>query len=106
MEDYYIDIVIGEGQDYSCSSAAAATIYSNWGNDFSWQLSAPLRDRFGIVEHMQYYTIDELEQIVLRSSDVFHTSIAPEAAHELHDARVVHLVLPIAYLSGCVILRS
>ena len=47
------------------------------------QLSAPLRDRFGIVEHMQYYTVDELEKIVQRSSDVFHTSIAPEAAHEL-----------------------
>ena len=47
------------------------------------QLSAPLRDRFGIIEHMQYYSVDDLEKIIQRSSVVFNTKIDPEAAIEL-----------------------
>ena len=46
-------------------------------------LSAPLRDRFGIVEHMNYYTQDELTKIIFRSAKIFHTSIQDEGAHEL-----------------------
>ncbi|MCZ3929208.1 Holliday junction branch migration DNA helicase RuvB [Lactobacillus crispatus] len=83
MEDYYIDIVIGEGQTTNAVHVPLPPFTLIGATTLAGQLSAPLRDRFGIVEHMQYYTIDELEQIVLRSSDVFHTSIAPEAAHEL-----------------------
>ncbi|MCT7732746.1 MAG: Holliday junction branch migration DNA helicase RuvB, partial [Lactobacillus crispatus] len=83
MEDYYIDIVIGEGQTTHAVHVPLPPFTLIGATTLAGQLSAPLRDRFGIVEHMQYYTIDELEQIVLRSSDVFHTSIAPEAAHEL-----------------------
>ncbi len=83
MEDYYIDIVIGAGQTTHAVHVPLPPFTLIGATTLAGQLSAPLRDRFGIVEHMQYYTIDELEQIVLRSSDVFHTSIAPEAAHEL-----------------------
>lgn len=83
MEDYYIDIVIGERQTTHAVHVPLPPFTLIGATTLAGELSAPLRDRFGIVEHMQYYTIDELEQIVLRSSDVFHTSIAPEAAHEL-----------------------
>jgi Holliday junction DNA helicase RuvB len=83
MEDYYIDIVIGEGQTTHAVHVPLPPFTLIGATTLAGQLSAPLRDRFGIVEHMQYYTIDELEKIVQRSSDVFHTSIAPEAAHEL-----------------------
>ena len=83
MEDYYVDIMIGEGETTHAVHVPLPPFTLIGATTLAGQLSAPLRDRFGIVEHMQYYTIDELEQIILRSSDVFNTSIAPEAAHEL-----------------------
>lgn len=83
MEDYYIDIVIGEGQTTHAVHVPLPPFTLIGATTLAGQLSAPLRDRFGIVEHMQYYTVDELEQIIQRSSDVFNTQIAPEAAHEL-----------------------
>lgn len=83
MEDFYVDIVIGEGETTHAVHVPLPPFTLIGATTLAGQLSAPLRDRFGIVEHMQYYTVDELEQIVERSSDVFHTSIAPEAAHEL-----------------------
>lgn len=83
MEDFYVDIVIGEGETTHAVHVPLPPFTLIGATTLAGQLSAPLRDRFGIVEHMQYYTVDELEQIVERSSDVFHTSIVPEAAHEL-----------------------
>ena len=46
-------------------------------------LSAPLRARFGFSEKLQYYTIEEIEQIVKRTAKVFNTTIDEEAAHEI-----------------------
>ncbi|MBF0844457.1 Holliday junction branch migration DNA helicase RuvB, partial [Streptococcus danieliae] len=46
-------------------------------------LSAPLRARFGIVEHMNYYTDAELAQIVTRSASVFSTAISEQGALEI-----------------------
>ena len=46
-------------------------------------LSAPLRDRFGIISHMEYYDEQELQEIVLRSSDIFQTEIIEEGALEI-----------------------
>lgn len=83
MEDYYVDIMIGEGETTHAVHVPLPPFTLIGATTLAGQLSAPLRDRFGIVEHMQYYTVDELEQIIERSSDVFHTAIAPEAAHEL-----------------------
>lgn len=83
MEDYYVDIMIGEGETTHAVHVPLPPFTLIGATTLAGQLSAPLRDRFGIVERMQYYTIDELEQIILRSSDVFHTAIASEAAHEL-----------------------
>lgn len=83
MEDFYVDIVIGEGETTHAVHVPLPPFTLIGATTLAGQLSAPLRDRFGIVEHMQYYTVDELEQIIERSSNVFHTAIAPEAAHEL-----------------------
>ncbi|KRM40903.1 Holliday junction DNA helicase RuvB [Lactobacillus hamsteri DSM 5661 = JCM 6256] len=83
MEDFYVDIVIGEGETTHAVHVPLPPFTLIGATTLAGQLSAPLRDRFGIVEHMQYYTIDELEQIIERSSEVFHTAIAPEAAIEL-----------------------
>ncbi|EFG55392.1 Holliday junction DNA helicase RuvB [Lactobacillus amylolyticus DSM 11664] len=83
MEDFYVDIMIGEGETTHAVHVPLPPFTLIGATTLAGQLSAPLRDRFGIVEHMQYYTVNELEQIIQRSGDVFHTSIAPEAAHEL-----------------------
>ena len=45
-------------------------------------LSAPLRDRFGIISHMEYYEDQDLKEIVLRSADIFQTEIVEEGAFE------------------------
>ncbi|GFZ27318.1 Holliday junction branch migration DNA helicase RuvB [Lactobacillus corticis] len=83
MEDYYIDIVIGEGQTTHAVHVPLPPFTLIGATTLAGQLSAPLRDRFGIVEHMQYYTVSELEQIIQRSSQVFNTKIEDQAAHEL-----------------------
>ncbi|MCT2884465.1 Holliday junction DNA helicase RuvB C-terminal domain-containing protein, partial [Lentilactobacillus parabuchneri] len=46
-------------------------------------LSAPLRDRFGIVEHMNYYKTADLEDIVRRTADIFQIDIQESGAHEI-----------------------
>lgn len=83
MEDFYIDIVVGEGQTTHAIHLPLPPFTLIGATTLAGQLSAPLRDRFGIVEHMQYYQVKDLEKIILRSSEVFHTKISPQAAHEL-----------------------
>jgi holliday junction DNA helicase RuvB len=83
MEDYYVDIVIGEGQTTHAVHVPLPPFTLVGATTLAGQLSAPLRDRFGIVEHLQYYSADELQKIVLRSSSVFDIKIEPAAAHEL-----------------------
>ena len=46
-------------------------------------LSAPLRDRFGVVSHMEYYTVDELKSIILQSAHVLDVAIDDKGAFEL-----------------------
>ena len=46
-------------------------------------LSAPLRDRFGVVSHMEFYTVPELEKIIIRSANVLNVDIDSDGAHEL-----------------------
>ncbi|RMC45194.1 Holliday junction branch migration DNA helicase RuvB [Lactobacillus sp. ESL0230] len=83
MEDYYVDIVIGEGQTTHAVHVPLPPFTLVGATTLAGQLSAPLRDRFGIVEHLQYYSISELEKIISRSSSVFKIEIAAQAAHEL-----------------------
>lgn len=83
MEDFYIDIVVGEGQTTHAVHVPLPPFTLIGATTRAGQLSAPLRDRFGIIEHMQYYSVDDLEKIIQRSSVVFNTKIDPEAAIEL-----------------------
>ncbi|WP_278960542.1 Holliday junction branch migration DNA helicase RuvB [Lactobacillus apis] len=83
MEDFYVDIVIGEGQTTHAVHVPLPPFTLVGATTLAGQLSAPLRDRFGIVEHLQYYDIDELQKIIQRSSDVFNIKIGDQAAHEL-----------------------
>lgn len=83
MEDYYVDIVIGEGQTTHAVHVPLPPFTLVGATTLAGQLSAPLRDRFGIVEHLQYYNVSELEKIIQRSSNVFDIKIDLPAAHEL-----------------------
>ncbi|MCT6806803.1 MAG: Holliday junction branch migration DNA helicase RuvB, partial [Bombilactobacillus sp.] len=83
MEDFYVDIVIGEGQTTHAVHVPLPPFTLVGATTLAGQLSAPLRDRFGIVEHLQYYNVTELEKIIQRSSSVFNIEIASQAAHEL-----------------------
>jgi Holliday junction DNA helicase RuvB len=83
MEDFYIDIIVGQGTE-SRSLHHQLVPYTLIGaTTTSGKLSAPLRDRFGIVEHMEYYSEDELSKIVFRSADVLNIKIDEDGAHEL-----------------------
>lgn len=83
MEDFAIDIVIGKG-------ASARSIRLNLphftligATTRAGLLTAPLRDRFGVVHHLEFYTEEELQTIVLRSAEVLDVEIDPEGALEI-----------------------
>ena len=83
MEDYVIDIVIGKG-----ASARSIRLYLPkftlvGATTRAGMLTAPLRDRFGVVHRLEFYTVDELTEIVLRSAQVFHVAIDREGAREI-----------------------
>ena len=83
LEDYQIDIMIGEGPaarsiklDLQPFTLVGATTRAG-------MLTNPLRDRFGIVARLEFYTPDELQRIVTRSASLMNAPIAPEGALEI-----------------------
>lgn len=83
MEDYVLDIIVGSDStsrniriDLPPFTLVGATTRAG-------DLSSPLRDRFGIISKLQYYTEDELKEIVKRTSRVLNTKIDEDAAFEL-----------------------
>ncbi|MCH3962882.1 MAG: Holliday junction branch migration DNA helicase RuvB [Clostridium sp.] len=83
MEDYAIDIVIGKGAssrsirlDLSSFTLIGATTRVGL-------LTSPLRDRFGMLCPMQFYSESELSEIILRSADILNVKIDMEAAREI-----------------------
>ena len=83
MEDYFIDIIVGEGPNAHPVHFPLPPFTLVGATTRAGQLSAPLRDRFGIVSHMEYYTVEDLTDIVLRSADIFQTSIVQSGAIEI-----------------------
>ncbi|GAJ25967.1 Holliday junction DNA helicase RuvB [Liquorilactobacillus sucicola DSM 21376 = JCM 15457] len=83
MEDFYVDIVIGQGPTAHPVHFTLPPFTLIGATTRAGLLSAPLRDRFGIIAHMNYYTEDELATIVERSADIFQTLISLSGAHEI-----------------------
>ncbi|WP_419154036.1 Holliday junction branch migration DNA helicase RuvB [Weissella viridescens] len=83
MEDFYVDIIVGEGPTAHPVHFPLPPFTLIGATTRAGMLSQPLRDRFGIVEHMAYYNTDELATIISRSADVFGTSISEQGAYEL-----------------------
>lgn len=83
MEDFYLDIVIG-GEGSSRNIKIDLPHFTLIGaTTRAGDLSSPLRDRFGIISKLNYYTEEELFQIIKRTSKVLKTEITDEAAKEL-----------------------
>lgn len=80
MEDYALDIVIGKGPSARSIRLDLPKFTLVGATTKMGMLAAPLRDRFGIVERLEYYQPAELQTIIMRSSDILETSIAPDAA--------------------------
>ena len=84
MEDFYLDIVIGGSEGTSRNIKIELPPFTLIGaTTRAGDLSSPLRDRFGIIAKLNYYTEDELFQIVKRTSKVLKTEITDGAAREL-----------------------
>lgn len=83
MEDFYVDIIAGEGPTARPIHFPLPPFTLIGATTRAGMLSQPLRDRFGIVEHMAYYNTDELAEIIKRSADIFDTEIQPDGAFEL-----------------------
>ena len=83
MEDFYLDIVIG-GEGTSRNIKIELPHFTLVGaTTRAGDLSSPLRDRFGIISKLNYYTEEELFQIIKRTSKVLKTKITDDAAYEL-----------------------
>lgn len=83
MEDFYLDIVIG-GEGSSRNIKIELPHFTLIGaTTRAGDLSSPLRDRFGIISKLNYYTEEELFQIIKRTSKVLKTEITDDAAKEL-----------------------
>ena len=83
MEDFAIDIIIGKGAasrsirlDLPHFTLVGATTRPG-------MLTAPLRDRFGVIDHLEYYTPDELYEIIVRSADLLDVEIDNDGAMQL-----------------------
>ena len=83
MEDYAIDIILGKGATAKSIRLDLPPFTLVGATTRAGLLSAPLRDRFGVVSHLEYYSEDELKTIIKRSAGVLDVSIDEEGAHEL-----------------------
>lgn len=84
MEDYCLDIVVGKDSATTHSIRLELPPFTLVGaTTRAGDLSAPLRDRFGIVSQLAYYSLEELSQIVARTSRVMQTETDSDAVREI-----------------------
>lgn len=83
MEDFCLDIVIGKGPSARSVRLDLPPFTLVGATTRAGSLSAPLRDRFGVMCRLEYYTEEQLQQIVLRTADVLETGIDDTAALEI-----------------------
>lgn len=83
MEDFAIDIVIGKGQMARSIRLNLPHFTLVGATTRPGMLSAPLRDRFGVSQHLEYYSVDELRRIILRAANVLNVKIEDKGAEEL-----------------------
>ncbi len=83
MEDFRVDIILGDGMHARTISMPLKRFTLIGATTRSGMLSSPMRDRFKMHEHLDYYTVEELAQIVTINAQKLKTKITPEAAWEI-----------------------
>ena len=83
MEDYAIDIMIGKGATARSIRLDLPKFTLVGATTRAGLLSAPLRDRFGVVHHLEFYTVEELKTIILHSALTRGVEIDEEGAYEM-----------------------
>ncbi len=83
MEDFAIDVVIGKGATSKSIRLELPKFTLIGATTRAGMLSAPLRDRFGVVNRLEYYTLSELKTIIIRSAKVLGVKIEEDAALEM-----------------------
>ncbi|MGO5048676.1 Holliday junction branch migration DNA helicase RuvB [Dysosmobacter sp. Sow4_B12] len=83
MEDYALDIIVGKGPSANSIRLDLPKFTLIGATTRAGQLSAPLRDRFGVTLRLELYTPEELAKIVTRSAGILSVDIVPEGAYEI-----------------------
>ena len=83
MEDFMIDLTTGKNTSVKTMRIPVSKFCLIGATTKAGALSGPLRDRFGIIHRLEYYTTDELSKIVLRSADILNFKIDKEGAKEI-----------------------
>lgn len=83
MEDFAIDVVIGKGATSKSIRLELPKFTLIGATTRAGMLSAPLRDRFGVVNRLEYYTLSELKTIIMRSAGVLGVKVEEDAALEM-----------------------
>ncbi len=83
MEDYQLDIMIGEGPSARSIKLDLPPFTLVGATTRAGLLTSPLRDRFGIVQRLEFYNVDDLTGIVKRSAEILHLYIDHDGAREI-----------------------
>ena len=83
MEDFAIDIMIGKGSSARSIRLDLPKFTLVGATTRAGLLTAPLRDRFGVIHHLEFYTVEELKTIILRSASLLDVEIDEAGALEL-----------------------
>ncbi|KAF3886572.1 MULTISPECIES: Holliday junction branch migration DNA helicase RuvB [Nostocales] len=83
MEDYRLDITVGKGSSARTRSIPLSKFTLVGATTRAGALTSPLRDRFGLIQKLRFYEVDELSKIVMRSAQLLQTAIAEDGAAEI-----------------------
>jgi Holliday junction DNA helicase RuvB len=83
MEDFVLDIIIGKGPSARSVRLDLPKFTLIGATTRAGLISSPLRDRFGVVSRLEYYTVDELSYIVSRAADILQVGIVGDGASEM-----------------------
>ncbi len=83
MEDYRLDVTIGKGQAAKIRSISLPTFTLIGATTKVGSLTSPLRDRFGMIQRLRFYTVEELTTIILRSATIFNIPMTEAGAIEI-----------------------
>lgn len=83
MEDFRLDITVGQGKTAKTRSIPLKPFTLVGATTRVGSLTSPLRDRFGIIQRLRFYEVDELSQIILRAAKLLNTPITEDGAEEI-----------------------